>query len=143
MKIDQNVKPILLTNFEVYKGVKEWQNSTFVKNANENFKQKQEDNMKLKYEYDLKNLMKTTVEYLENTEAVIASSFDNIKQVAKLCDKYGFTKSETVQVLNNRPKSYIELFLIIEDLDDRISEDDREKLILEIQKIMPIAGLDD
>lgn len=42
---------------------------------------------------------------------------------------YGLTKSETVQLINHRPPSVVEIFLCIEDCEERFSEQQIEELL--------------
>ena len=87
-------------------------------------------------------MVKATTKFLEHTEAIIASDYENIKLVHKICKKYLLTEAETLQVLNNRPSNEQMLYLIIEDVSERLTDEQQKEFIGEIKRAMPIMGME-
>lgn len=162
MRIIDDEKPKMLTNFEVFQNLRDWQKSDLLNdrsiNPNRPNKKKSKKNEidfnedtsiteiksePLKHSADTKFIINSTIKFLQNTEAIIASDYDNIKKVYSICEKFRLTKAETLQVINNRPKNMQMLYLIIQDISDRMTDDQQEEFIKLIQAAMPIAGIDE
>jgi hypothetical protein len=50
-------------------------------------------------------------------------------------EQYDLTKAERLMLLNLRPTSEVELFLIIEEVSERLSEEERASLVEETARI--------
>ena len=82
-----------------------------------------------------------TLQYLKDKPA----SFQNssiIKSVVKQLLPYNLTKSEKLQLINLRPTSSVELNVIIEESEERLSEDQEEE-ILSILSQLPFKEEED
>ncbi|CAB4058352.1 unnamed protein product [Lepeophtheirus salmonis] len=62
--------------------------------------------------------------YLDNFK-----SFDSLKEAHKALKSFGLTPSEELMIINHKPKSTVEILLLIEDCEDRFEEDKIEKLL--------------
>lgn len=141
MKILKNQKPTPLSNFEVAKCIESWKQSDLLFDQ-EIRPQKNQKNLskplQLKHSVDVKKIMSNTLSYIKNTEAYVASSYDNVKAIHQLCKEHFLTPAETLQVLNHRPKDDQMLILIIEDIDQRMTEQQQSEFLEKITELMPI-----
>ena len=137
MKVSDNEKPQMITNFEVFKALEEHQ--TEIENLHKHYGTKSGS---LFNDKNLKSFVEDSKNYLNPMESVCASTYENIKEVFKLCENYNLTRAETLQVLNNRPTQYIQLYLIVEHLEERLSEEKAEQLLKELQTLMPLAEVE-
>lgn len=62
---------------------------------------------------------------------------ENIVSFFKATEKYKLTKAECLQVSNLRPASAVEVHLIVEDCDERLSSDTVDQFLAEIEEILP------
>jgi hypothetical protein len=51
-------------------------------------------------------------------------------------EPYKLTRAERLMILNSRPTSDVELYLMIEELDGRLDEKARERLLEDIQRTL-------
>ena len=169
-------KPKMLTNYEVYQSIKDWQTTDLINDKSIETRPErldiygQETKSKnlpngtgpagpeiikiskselqalnqtaIKHNRNIKFMVKATTKFLEHTEAIIASDYENIKLVHKICKKYLLTEAETLQVLNNRPSNEQMLYLIIEDVSERLTDEQQREFIGEIKRAMPIMGME-
>ena len=166
-------KPKMLTNYEVYQSIKDWQTTDLINDKSIETRPDRLDiygqetknisgpgatgpeiikiskselqalnQTAIKHNQNIKFMVKATTKFLEHTEAIIASDYENIKLVHKICKKYLLTEAETLQVLNNRPSNEQMLYLIIEDVSERLTDEQQREFIGEIKRAMPIMGME-
>lgn len=79
-----------------------------------------------------KNLATITYEtkmYLENQTVAKDQSRENIEEFLKEISKYNVTKSECLIMINDPPTSELHIQLIIEDSEERLTENDVREII--------------
>ncbi|KAF9138551.1 hypothetical protein BGX30_009033 [Mortierella sp. GBA39] len=64
-------------------------------------------------------------------------SGDQIRELKKAFKDYELMKVELLQILNLRPKSAVELLLVIEEFEERFALDDCDKMLSIIAKALP------
>ncbi|KAJ3415518.1 hypothetical protein HDV05_004720 [Chytridiales sp. JEL 0842] len=114
----------LMTNAEVYaflkeckdQGPKSWGGTDFQNLATIQFEV-------------LRHLNKTSCTL--QTEQVLTNFVEAV-------EPFKLTKAETLMILNHRPKSLVELYLIIEEIDERFTEESRDELLELIQTLPDI-----
>lgn len=84
---------------------------------------------------NLNTITYETLKYLNETTASVQTP-ESIENVLKNLSSYGLTKAEKLQLINLRPTTAVELSLIIEESEERISEEQMEE-ILEILLELP------
>lgn len=75
-------------------------------------------------------------EYLVKTPAG-QQTRENIVEFFKATEHYKLTKAECLQASNLRPGSAVEVHLIVEDCDERLSSDAVDEFLVTIEKILP------
>merc|ERR1711892_47814 len=63
---------------------------------------------------------------------------DAIKDFLDQCRAYGLTKSEKLQLLNLRPKSLVEIHLLVEECEDRLTDEQSHSLLALIVDVLPV-----
>ncbi|KAJ3332360.1 hypothetical protein HDU76_000461 [Blyttiomyces sp. JEL0837] len=91
---------------------------------------------------DLYTVQFEVLKYLSKTPAAIQSDEDVTAAIAAL-EKYSLTKAEMLMILNLRPTTDVELYQIVEELDDRMDADRRQQLLEEVDKILPALPVAD
>jgi len=81
----------------------------------------------------LATIVYETTKYLENTPCSFQSP-EVIKQFKEEMIPFKLTKFETLQLLNQRPSTAVEVHCIIEDCEERLNEDD---LVEVITRVLP------
>ncbi|KAG0230368.1 hypothetical protein BGX31_005865 [Mortierella sp. GBA43] len=66
-----------------------------------------------------------------------SQSAEQIAALKKALTGYELVKVELLQILNLRPKSRVELFLVIEECEERFSLDDCDKILEIIAETLP------
>ncbi|KAJ1665016.1 hypothetical protein IW140_003629 [Coemansia sp. RSA 1813] len=116
----------LLTNYEVYTVLKE-----------------EEDRHKTakamgtaKYPENVTTLKFEALQYL-NDSPCVSQSNAQITSIKEQLLEYDLTKAEILQIINLRPKTPVELHLIIEECGERFTMDDLDELIELILLALP------
>ncbi|XP_074594959.1 RNA polymerase III subunit I [Brevipalpus obovatus] len=112
----------LLSNYEVLKALQEVKKNSRLKG-------------------DQKNLATVTYEaikYLEETPCVHQSE-DSVTNFLKAIKEKGFrlTKGEKLQIVNSRPSNLVELQLLIEENEERFSEEALNTILSIVQEHLP------
>lgn len=102
----KNAKSAMLSNYEVFSLLNELQKG---------------HGKQQKMHTNLATVSYEIVQYLENT-ACAKQSPDVIANFVKALDPYKLTKAEKLQFLNLRPKSAVEIQLIVEESEERLTE---------------------
>lgn len=128
-----NEKAALLSNYEVYAVLKELQASS-----------EHKSNLKKHAPHHKKNLATIayeTTKYLEKTPCVHQDA-DCIERFLRAVDPFKLTKAEKLHLLNHRPSTAVEIQLLIEESEERLSEDEIDKLLDIVASVLPGAQQD-
>ena len=120
--IDDNAA--LLSNYEVYSLLQDIQGG---KNG-----QKKPN----KSQNNLSTILYSTLKVLEKTPAKDQSS-EIIEAFMQRVERFNLTKAEKLQLLNQRPTSAVEIQLLIEESEERMSEEQIEELLDVITQCLP------
>uniref|UniRef100_A0A182WJR2 DNA-directed RNA polymerase III subunit RPC9 n=1 Tax=Anopheles minimus TaxID=112268 RepID=A0A182WJR2_9DIPT len=116
-----NPNAAILTNYEVMTALKDMKNS--------------------KKKYGLRNLATITyetVQYLEDTpckEQTTAS----IVEFLQAMKEFNLTKNECLMMVNDPPSSPLHIQLMIEDSDERLTEEQVSRILEQAAKLRPAA----
>ncbi|KAJ2077259.1 hypothetical protein H4R24_005233 [Coemansia sp. RSA 988] len=91
-----------------------------------------------KYSENVTTLVFEALEYLSNTPCS-SQSVEQITALKQQLDNLELTKAEVMQIINHRPKSLVELHLIIEECDERFSVEELEHIVETILETLPRA----
>ena len=91
-------------------------------------KEKKEKSKMSKRDQNLSTVTYETIKYLNGTPAFNQNG-ESILKVVKLLEPYRLTKAEKLQVINLRPTTPVELSLIIEESEERISEEQIDEIL--------------
>ncbi|KAK3584951.1 hypothetical protein CHS0354_009635 [Potamilus streckersoni] len=89
-----------------------------------------------KSQQNLATITYEVVQYLENTYCKNLSP-EIITAFMKALEPFKLTKAEKLQLLNNRPTAAVEIQLIVEESEERLTEDQIYLLLDIIQKHLP------
>ncbi|OLY78912.1 DNA-directed RNA polymerase III subunit RPC9 [Smittium mucronatum] len=103
-----NSETVLLSNYEVYALIKE--DSEKLSSSSKN---SQPGNL-VEVQLEITNYFDTT--------PIIHQSPDQIQNCMRGLNKYSLTKAEKLQILNIRPDKEVDLYLIIEEPEERFSQ---------------------
>ena len=96
--------------------------------ANDQQKRKRSDQ-------NLRTITYETLQYLTETPAAVQTS-ESIEDVLRSLSSFSLTKAEKLQLINLRPTTAVEISLIVEESEERVSEEEIEK-ILDIVSRLP------
>ncbi|KAI8329247.1 RNA polymerase II [Chlamydoabsidia padenii] len=126
MKI-KNTRAALISNYEVFDLVNERINYQ---------KQIQLSLSNVDYPEHLRTIQFELVEYMKGTPTSTQTQ-DQVKNFLQQMDRYSLTLGEKVQVLNLRPKSAVEIYLLIEECEERFSEEDLDNILEIVSTTLP------
>ncbi|KAI8094844.1 HRDC-like protein [Gilbertella persicaria] len=126
MKI-KSVRAALISNYEVLKLLEESQEAQ---------KQSQIADPLLQYPEQLRTVQFELTEYLKQTPVGTQTS-EQVQQFLQAMSTFDLTKAEKLQILNLRPKSTVEIYLMIEECEERFTEEDLEQMLLQIITTLP------
>ena len=113
-----------LSNFEVYSLLTEIQSG------------KNGQRKPSKYLSSLATICFSSVKYLEKTPCKDQSE-EIIQRFITALEPFKLTKSEKLQLLNQRPTTAVEIQLIIEESEERLSDEQTEQILTLIGDILP------
>jgi hypothetical protein len=119
MKIEEE-RAKLLSNFEILEHLKEIQQQNNWRATDKKFKRS--------FNPDLEVITKDLSSYLSKTPAQTQTA-DKITQCMKDLSKYQLEKIEKLQIINSTPYSLVNLYAVIEECDQRFSEDEINDLL--------------
>lgn len=97
------------------------------------------DAKKRKEPKNLATIRYETVSYLEDTPCKKQNSTIIGNFLKEINDKaFRLTKSEKLEILNQRPTNLIELQLLVEESEERFSEDAMNEILTLIEKTIPL-----
>jgi DNA-directed RNA polymerase subunit F len=105
---------VLLSNAEVLDLLKE------VSTKGKRGKRSQSNTATISYE---------TMKYLEETPASLMPHMDLIRELTSKLKPFNLTKSEKLEIINHLPTSLVELQLVIEESEERLTEDQMNQLL--------------
>uniref|UniRef100_A0A182SID9 DNA-directed RNA polymerase III subunit RPC9 n=1 Tax=Anopheles maculatus TaxID=74869 RepID=A0A182SID9_9DIPT len=117
-----NPNTAILTNFEVMTALKDMKNS--------------------KKKYGLRNLATITyetVQYLEDTPCKEQTS-PGIVEFLQAMKEFNLTKNECLMMVNDPPSSPLHIQLMIEDSDERLTEEQVSRILEHAAKLKPAAA---
>jgi hypothetical protein len=123
-----NKNSALLSNFEVYKLLKETKEIQDLK-YNKSINQQNIDK-------HLPTVVYESLKYLEKT-ACINYSKEIIETFLKQSEKFKLTKVEKLQLLNQRPTTAVELQLLIENSEERFTIEQMDEILDFINNSLP------
>lgn len=85
---------------------------------------------------DLEHITKDTISYLSKTPAVQQSE-DSITSVMKELASFQLEKIEKLQILNSAPHSLVNLYAIVEECDQRFTEEECERILFIMSNYFP------
>lgn len=123
-----NKTSAMLSNYEVLQILEEYA------------KEKKEKSKMSKRDQNLSTVTYETIKYLNDTPSV-GQNEETIQKVVRLLEPFKLTKAEKLQLVNLRPTTPVELSLIIEESEERISEEQIDE-ILDIVANLPETSAD-
>ncbi|XP_064605539.1 DNA-directed RNA polymerase III subunit RPC9-like [Liolophura sinensis] len=89
-----------------------------------------------KHQEQLSTIVYETTKHLGNTTCVHQTP-EVIQNFMEALKPYKLTKAEKLQLLNHRPVSAVEIQLIVEESEERLTEEQIEELLLVVEKYLP------
>jgi len=105
----------MLSNYEVLKVLSE-------------YSAEQKKTKTARNDQNLSTITYETLKYLKETPASVQTP-ETIENTVRALAPYGLTKAEKLQIVNLRPTTAVELSLIVEESEERITEDQVEEII--------------
>ena len=132
-----NAKSATMTNFEVMRFLKEQKDSIKPPKG-----KKEKGSKAQKVNKSLLTVTLETLSWLENSPAGVQEEHhikEFAQQLSDLCQEGSMQLSneEVVQLINHRPGSAVEIQLLLENSEERFTEDQVEKLIQIVDECLP------
>lgn len=123
----KTIRSALISNYEVLKLLEESQEAQ---------KQVQKLDPSVEYPEHLRTIQFELTEYLKETPCSTQTS-EQLANFLEFMSRYELTKAEKLQILNLRPRSTVEIYLIIEECEERFTEEDLEEMLNNIITTLP------
>lgn len=119
----------LLSNFEVLEHLKEIQQQN-------NWKPNDQKKYKRSFNPDLETVTKEVVSYLEKTTTA-QQSVELITSCMNKLAKFQLEKIEKLQIINSAPHSLVNLYAIVEECDQRFTEEESQEILDIVEELFP------
>lgn len=96
----------------------------------------QENKSKLKDNKQLATIAYESIKYLEDSHSSGVTAEQIRHFLLQIKDNFRLTKAEKLQILNQRPNTLVELQLLIEENEERFSEEAMEQLLTVVRKTL-------
>ena len=96
----------------------------------------QENKSKLKDNKQLATIAYESIKYLEDSTASGVTPQQVHDFLTAVKDTFRLTKAEKLQILNQRPNTLVELQLLIEENEERFSEEAMEQLLIVVKNTL-------
>ncbi|XP_068572654.1 DNA-directed RNA polymerase III subunit RPC9 [Cebidichthys violaceus] len=118
----KNANAAMLSNYEVFKLMTD-------------LKEQRKDSGKNKQQ-NLNTIMYETLNYLSKTPCSRQTP-EIVKEFLTTMMPHKLTKAEKLQLLNHRPQTAVEIQLLVEESEERLSEEQIEELIQTVADVLP------
>lgn len=78
-----------------------------------------------------------TLSYFEKFSQVTLQTAEAVEQLMKFLLDFKLTKAEKLQIVNLLPRTMVEFYLIVEECEDRFSEEEVERILNFINELFP------
>ncbi|XP_074528381.1 DNA-directed RNA polymerase III subunit RPC9 [Halichoeres trimaculatus] len=122
----KNSSAAMLSNYEVFKLLTD-------------LKEQRKDSGKNKHsvgQQNLNTIMYETLKYLSKTPCSRQSP-EIVKEFLNTMMPHKLTKAEKLMILNHRPQTAVEMQLLVEESEERLSEEQIEELIQIVSEALP------
>ncbi|XP_054611993.1 DNA-directed RNA polymerase III subunit RPC9 [Dunckerocampus dactyliophorus] len=122
----KNANAAMLSNYEVFKLLTD-------------LKEHRKDSSKNKHsigQQNLNTIMYETLKYLSKTPCSRQSP-EIVKEFLSTMKHQKLTKAEKLQLMNHRPQTAVEMQLMVEESEERLSEEQIDNLIQTISELLP------
>ncbi len=87
---------------------------------------------------DLYTVEFEAIRYLETSSPAVHQTPEHISAFLKAVEPFRLTKAEKLSLLNMRPVAVVELFMIVDECETRLSADEIDQLLQTIQTYLPL-----